>query len=254
MRCTYCASHLLSPSYRRRSVENVLAELEWLCQGLGVSNIALYDDALLVDADEHIKPILEGVIRQEWRVSFHTPNGLHLGLMDRELADLMRRAGFQTVRLGLETADEVRQHRLGFKASRRDLARALDHLESAGFHHQQVGVYLLAGLPDQRAEEVMDSVDFVTGLGARAKLALYSPIPGTAEWDRAVQCDLLDSQADPLCHNNTALPYCSESLPSEELDRLKLYVQKRNERTATVRRFQHGVPERAESDRLQLHL
>jgi hypothetical protein len=143
-RCTYCASHLLSGGHRRRQANDVLAELEWLRRGLGVKNIAFYDDALLVDSDHHIKPILEGTVRRGLDCWFHTPNGLHAGQVDRELADLMFRSGFKTVRLGFESADERWQERTGHKVTREDLVRAVENLERAGYLRGEIGVYLLA--------------------------------------------------------------------------------------------------------------
>jgi hypothetical protein len=253
-RCSYCASHLLSPGLRRRSADNILAELEWLRNEVGVRDVALYDDALLVAADEHIRPLLETIIRRGPDLRFHTPNGLHVRLLDRELAGLMFRAGFKTIRLGMETADENRQRRLGFKAAREDLGRALEHLRAAGFTRQQIGVYLLAGLPGQSFQEIAGSVDFVSALGARVKLALYSPIPGTAEWERAVDSGLLDAGCDPLYHNNTVLAGRSPSLPAGWLETIKRRIQEQNSSMTPPRRKTYGVPERTEPDRLQLHL
>jgi radical SAM superfamily enzyme YgiQ (UPF0313 family) len=226
--CTYCASRQVSGEYRRRSPENVLAELEWLNRRLGIANIAFYDDALLMDADLHIKPILEGTLHKELDCWFHTPNGLHARLVDREVAELMFRSGFKTVRLSLETADRAISQRTGPKATRDDLIRALEHLSRAGYRREEIGVYLLAGLPGQMPEEITKSVDFVIDQGALVKLALYSPIPGTAEWQRAVRCGSQDPEADPLLHNNTVFPASSPVLPIKQLEAIKLHVKRQN--------------------------
>jgi radical SAM superfamily enzyme YgiQ (UPF0313 family) len=243
-RCSYCASHLLTGGYRRRNPAGVLAELEWLRLGLRTKNIAFYDDALLVDADVHLKPILEGVLRRRLDCWFHTPNGLHAGLIDRELAELMFRAGFKTIRLSLETADEDRQRRLGFKATREDLIRSLDLLSQAGFNRADIGVYLLAGLPEQDAEEIAASVQFVSGLGACAHLALYSPIPGTAEWPRALKNSREDLAAEPLWHNNTVFASTCPQLTPQKLEAIKLQAKVLNASLVSSRRSAHGVSER----------
>ena len=95
-RCTYCASHRLQPDFVRREPAAVVDEIA-ACARRGVHDFAFYDDALLLDAERHLVPILEGVLARGLALRFHTPNGLHAGQITAELAALMRRAGFATV-------------------------------------------------------------------------------------------------------------------------------------------------------------
>jgi len=101
-RCAYCASWFLSPELRRRSPQHVVEEIAYWHEKYSVLDFAFYDDALLIDADRHIIPILEGVLTQGLEVRFHTPNALHIRPLSREVARLMFRSGFKTIRLGLE--------------------------------------------------------------------------------------------------------------------------------------------------------
>ena len=89
--CPYCASSLLSPGYRRRPVDDVLREIREL-YSVGVRDFAFYDDALLVDPDNNIKPVLNGVVKEKPDARFHIPNGAHARLIDKELAGLMQAA------------------------------------------------------------------------------------------------------------------------------------------------------------------
>jgi radical SAM superfamily enzyme YgiQ (UPF0313 family) len=232
LRCTYCAARLLTPGFHQRSAEDVLAELEWLSHGLNIGHVAFYDDALLWDADRHIKPILEGVIRRNLDLRFHTPNGLHARLLDRETAALMFRSGFRTVRLSLETADETLQRRIGPKVTREDVARAVGHLARAGFRRGEIGVYLLAGLPGQGFNEIIASIDVVSSLGAAVRLALYSPIPGTAEWSRAVREGPPEMETEPLWQNNTVHTRAAPALKDGGLERIRGHIRQRNQALA----------------------
>ena len=101
--------------------------------------------------------------------------------------------------------------------------RAVIHLQAAGFGAQELGVYVLAGLPDQPLAETEETVRFVLRQGVQAKLALFSPIPGTPDGDRALPTD-----ADPLLHNDTVFPYLRGSEYVRELQRIKQLVQKGN--------------------------
>ena len=51
-------------------------------------------------------------------------------------------------------------------------------------------------------EEVAESIRFVHEQGVQAKLAEFTPIPGTVEWERAGEVYGFDPDSDPLLHNN----------------------------------------------------
>ena len=78
----------------------------------------------------------------------HTPNGLHARLITPEVAGMLKRANFVTLRLGVETT-ALGEGRPDRKLRKGELEAALAYLREAGFAPQAIGVYLLAGLPDQ---------------------------------------------------------------------------------------------------------
>jgi radical SAM superfamily enzyme YgiQ (UPF0313 family) len=217
--CSYCASRLLQPACRRRQPMAVAEELIYWQECLGLSDAAFYDDALLVQAEDHLLVILEELARRGRTFRFHTPNGLHARLITREVAGWLKRANFTTLRLGAETT-ALGSARLDRKLDQGELETALVHLRETGFSQDQVGVYLLIGLPDQEEAEVVASIREVKALGATPVLALYSPIPGTALWSRAQATSRYDLNADPMFHNNSLFP-CWPRFSWERYTRLK---------------------------------
>ncbi|MFZ6006656.1 MAG: B12-binding domain-containing radical SAM protein [Nitrospirota bacterium] len=225
--CTYCASKLLIDNYQRRSPDSVLGEIWELCN-MGIRDFAFYDDALLVDAGNHIKPILKGVIDSKPNIRFHTPNGLHARFIDEELARLMKEANFKTIRPSLETVDLSRQKQTGGKVNNEDLERAIRNLKQQGFTKEEIGVYLMYGLPDQDLEEVKEGVEFLKNLGVRINLTEFSPIKGTAAWDKLVKTGIIDDDLDPLLTNNSVFSYLYSGHNSEDLKRIRLDVKEYN--------------------------
>ena len=221
--CTYCASHRLQPAFVRRQPQAVVEEIT-ACALRGVRHFAFYDDALLIDAERHLGPILEGVLARRLPASFYPVNGLHARGITAEMAVLMRRAGFVRACLSLETVDPVRQQGTGAKVTTTDFEAAVRHLKAAGFGPADLRGYLLAALPGQQLAEIEDSLRFVLGLGMQAELTLFSPIPGTPDGDRA-----LPPGADPLLHNNTVYPYLLGAEYVHELQRLKEMAKARNQ-------------------------
>jgi hypothetical protein len=95
-------------------------------------------------------------------------------------------------------------------------------------------VYLLVGLPGQGVEEVVEAMRFVNGLGARIKLAEYSPIPGTEGFNRA---STLCPQVvhEPLCHNKSTFAPLGMGIDYKTFEGLKLLARRLNTELDVVR-------------------
>jgi len=223
--CTYCASRLLNPSFRRRSSDKVFSEILFWHQHAGMQNFSIYDDAFLVRPEEMAIPLLNEIIKHRLPCEFHCPNGLHLREITYEIAELMFKAGFRTIRFGFETADTKRQSETGGKVTNRELQNAVRCLKKAGYRDRDIGIYLLCGMPGQTAEEVRESILFVKSCGARPILAEYSPIPGTALWEAAVTASPFNIAEEPLYQNNTLLPCRGENFTYEMYTSLKQLTQ-----------------------------
>ncbi len=219
--CAYCASRFLQPRCRRRRPRAVVEEILFWHKTTGVRDFVLYDDAFLLDAEAHAAPILEGLIRAGLPLRFHTPNALHIRGLTPAIVALLARAGFQTVRLGLETTVRPSGQADDHKVELNEFIRAAEGLRQAGFTHREAGAYLLIGLPDQDWNAVADSIHLVKNKGVRPILAYYTPIPHTRMWARAVAASRYDLAADPLFCNNAIFPCQPENFSWEALARLK---------------------------------
>jgi radical SAM superfamily enzyme YgiQ (UPF0313 family) len=223
-KCKYCASHVLNSKRMLRSPRSVVEEIGYWHDKYNVKNFAFYDDALLIDAHAHVVPVLEGVIRAGVKVGFHTPNAIHIREITRQTAHLMYRAGFKTLRLGLETAAFENRKELDRKVTAEEFKRAVNRLKEAGFQRHQIGAYLLAGLPGQELRTLEDSIDTVKQGGITPILAHYSPIPHTVLWKKAVASSRYKLESDPIFTNNAISPCQDQSFSWETLTYLKNLV------------------------------
>lgn len=219
--CAYCASGFLEPKLRRRSAEKVAEEILFWHTRHGVQDFAFYDDALLVERQQHAIPLLEAIIRLERPLRFHTPNALHIREIDSRTARLLYRAGFKTLRLGLETAAFETRSGLDRKVNADEFRQAVRCLKSAGFRSDQVGAYLLVGLPGQSVAAVEDSIAIVKKAGLLPVLAHFTPIPQTRLWAAARNASRYDLAADPVFSNNAIFPCRRENYSWQTLSRLK---------------------------------
>ncbi|HEK86255.1 MAG: B12-binding domain-containing radical SAM protein [Candidatus Saccharicenans sp.] len=219
--CSYCASRLLCPKFEPRAPEKVISEIVYFQQYLNPRQVAFYDDALLINKESHLKKILEAIIPLNTGLKFHTPNGLHPKEIDRDLAQLLKRAGFSSLFLSLETADSNLLAQTGPKVSPEDLEKALNNLEEAGYLRSEISVYLLVGLPQQNKTQVMESIEFVQKLGARPRLAYFSPVPGTRDFEALVSAGKLPPDGDPLLHNKLVFPYFWSQITPDDFQEIK---------------------------------
>ena len=223
--CLYCASPLLSPGFTFKDPLLVADEIEYWHKKKGVKDFAFYDDALLYKPEEHLIPILEEILQRKIVCNLHAPNGLHLRGMTSTLASLMQIAGFRTIRWGLETSDVKRQLSSGGKITNEEFKETVSHLKEAGFPPRDIGVYILAGLPFQEKEDVIETICFVKESGARPMITEYSPIPGTRLFDDAVRASKFPIRDEPLVHNNTIVPCQWEGLTYKDMEDLKFMTR-----------------------------
>ncbi|HHO77147.1 MAG TPA: B12-binding domain-containing radical SAM protein [Deltaproteobacteria bacterium] len=219
--CTYCASRFLSPCLRRRDPFKVVDEIAWWNRTREVVDFAFYDDALLCQSDTFALPMMKEIVKRRLDIRFHCPNGLHIRSITKEAASFMKECGFSTIRLGLETSDPLRQEMSGGKVVNEDFLRCMENLCEAGFSSTDIGVYILCGLPGQRAQEVLDAVNLVKSVQARPMITEYSPIPHTKDYEDALRTSPYNISQEPLYQNNSFLSCRWEGLTLEDYRRIK---------------------------------
>ena len=203
--CTYCAGHKLSSFCQYDPVK--LADMVLnLRKAYGTSDFAFYDDALLVNSENHINPFLERIISAGEQLRFYTPNGLHIRYLTAKTARLMKHAGFTDIRLSLESIDNDFQRDKGGKTDTLEFKDKMEFLRSAGFDRRNIKIYTLLNVPGQSDVSVEETMRFVHQCGGMPMLALFAPIPGTPDFEKAAEITNVD---EPLFQNNTVYLYRS---------------------------------------------
>lgn len=200
--CPYCASRKLYPRFEQFPPEEIIEEITFWHVKYGVTDFAFYDDALLVNFERHLGIILEGLLAKGYKLRFHTPNALHARLINEERAKFLKRAGFTTIRLGLERVER----RIDQKLTLEEFEEAVSALYSAGFSAENLGAYVLFGLPEEDFEGIKRTLYYSDRLKIPPYLAEFSPIPGTPLFDLAKETSRYPIEEEPLCHNKSVFP------------------------------------------------
>ncbi len=200
-RCAYCASPYLNNTFQTRPQNTVINEMSYLIDQSGVTDFAFYDDALLYHPKKNFIPFAEKISRLNNKIRLHTPNGLHIRWINSNILEAMQRCNLTTLRFGYESGDVKYQKEISAKTSRKQVAQKINLIKSAGFKSKDIGIYVMGGLPDQRAEDLLEELSFIASLNVKVKPVFLSPVPHTPVFEYyAVSFPQL--RHEPLFHND----------------------------------------------------
>lgn len=227
--CSFCAQKFIATKFSQRKPEKVVEEIVYHFEKYKLNDFAFYDDALFINREKHIKVILKKLIETRLPIRLHTPNGLFARDIDEELSMLMFQSNFKTIRLSFETSNEDRRKDMNNKISNEGMQFAVNNLIKAGYLASDIEAYVIMGLPGQTIDEILESIIFVNNLGVQVKLASFSPIPKTKDFERAVESGLISEDIDPLLTNKTIFPLKSPDLDYETFRKVRIFSQSLNE-------------------------
>jgi radical SAM superfamily enzyme YgiQ (UPF0313 family) len=197
--CSYCVSDIMWGEFFAFSKDKLVSDIERYVKKLNVKDIAFYDDALLYRSNEHFLPLFEEIYKMGYRVQFHTPNGLNARFINEDVAEMLFRCNFRTIRIGFESANEDFQKKTGNKVTKDELSGSISNLEKAGISKKDIGIYIMAGRTDEGMKDVFGTLKFIAGLGTKVFVSEYSPVPGSRDFERYPNF----KELDPLWQSNS---------------------------------------------------
>jgi radical SAM superfamily enzyme YgiQ (UPF0313 family) len=180
--CRFCIKHVsYGSSVRFRSPQNVLAELDLLV-ALGVKAVNMYADLFTVNRD-HVVGICEGIIARGLQLRW-TCNS-RVDFVDRELLQLMARAGCWMIAWGLESGDDQMLRRMAKGITTGRAAQSLRWARDAGIMNWG---YFIIGLPGETEESIRRTIGFAKQLPVDLVIFhIAAPHPGTPFYFEVVE-------------------------------------------------------------------
>ncbi|MCM8761527.1 MAG: radical SAM protein, partial [Candidatus Omnitrophica bacterium] len=179
--CTFCAGSLVSgKKIRRRSVENVLSELQMLKNDFGIKEFHIVDDNFTMDA-AYVKEFLRKLKSLSLGMSWAVPNGVRMDTLDDEMLKLMKDTGLYMISLGIESGSDkvLSSMKKGITTAR--ISEYVNRIAKAGI--DMAGFFIL-GFPGETEETMRQTIDFSLKLPLkRANYFTYLPFPGTESYE-----------------------------------------------------------------------
>lgn len=182
-RCTFCG-HNSGFKARFRSVQNVLLEIEQICERYAPRVIRFEDETFGLDA-RRTTALLEGIIERgiHKKVSFSAQT--RVDRIDLRIVNLLRDCNFQTLELGIESGNPaiLKSIRKGINLDQVDRAVALAKV--AGL---SVWCKFILGHPNETRSAIKDTIKYATKLNPKQlSVSIMTPFPGTPIHDMAVR-------------------------------------------------------------------
>lgn len=175
--CSFCAGKLNTGKiFRKRSLKNVLLEIKFLYNKHGIREFHIVDDNFTFEKD-FAKEILREVIKLKLNASFAVPNGVRIDSLDEELINLMKKAGFYLISIGIESGSDRVLNLMNKNITTAKIQEKISLINQKGLN--SAGFFII-GYPGETENEINKTIDFSLNLGlSRANYFLFLPLPGT---------------------------------------------------------------------------
>ncbi|MFQ5717383.1 MAG: B12-binding domain-containing radical SAM protein, partial [Nitrospinales bacterium] len=199
-RCTFCANDTMNKSFRPRSPEHFIEELERI-HDKHVKRIVKFWDSIFLFDPVRVEQIVELMFKRNLtNFRIITESRSDDVIRCRHLMKELKRIGFEKVGLGIESPDQETFKRLRKGGSVNKNERAIRILQEA---HIKVEGFFIIGHPHETREDIEKYPDFAerTGISQRALYFVMTPYPGTQIYREYKDKNLIDSY-DWDCYNN----------------------------------------------------
>ncbi|MGE5197224.1 MAG: B12-binding domain-containing radical SAM protein [Deltaproteobacteria bacterium] len=153
--CIYCHD-FFGKTFRPRSAENVLSEMEFLYKNHDIREFHIIDDIFNFDL-ERVRLICNNIIQRKLKIRLSFPNGIRADRMDNETLALLRKAGTYKITYAVESASPRLQK---FIKKNLDLKKAKDIIELTSKMNIVTAGFFMLGFPTETAEEMKETVSF----------------------------------------------------------------------------------------------
>ena len=223
-RCIYCDSHeIFGRRYRRRSVEHVIGEIEWLIKDFGVTGFLFMDDIFTLN-QEWVHRFCDTVLARN--ITFLWGCVTRVDTVSEGLLRKMKRAGCRHIEYGVESGSEriLKTLKKGF--TKEQIRKAFALTNRVGIRTFAAG---MLNVPGQTMEDIEETKAFLEEIKPSfVHFFFTTPFPGTELWDMAIEKRWLRPDVDfsrDWDFRSTQYPAVPMGMDREELRRIRAALQ-----------------------------
>lgn len=208
--CSFCADrNFWNGKVRRRSVDNVMAEMRHLKNTYRVDFLDFVDGTFTYDRNylqTFCHALIDNKLDINWRCTARYDN------LNEELLRLMKQAGCSGILFGLESGSDRILKAVDKKMTAGKLVQTSKMVRRSGI--PSVGT-LMVGLPDERQEDMEQTLRFMRKIQVDLiDVNTYVPLPGTALYDSMSEEDKISLDWSKVAYKSIGINF-SKSIPPD---------------------------------------
>ena len=213
--CYYCNKNIFSRSFRPRSPENVVDEIEFLVREYGVKEIDILDDCFNLDL-ERAEKILDMIVEKGLKIHIRAANGLRADMITERFVKKFKKAGGCYIALGIESGDQKILDSIPKQLKLEQIRKAVKIIKKERIF--LTGFFIL-GLMGDTEESMNKTIEFAKELDLDvASFNIATPIPGTRFYDEVkAKGKLLFDSWDKFTMKSGVMTYTMEGTAPPEV-------------------------------------
>jgi len=197
--CSFCSVHtIMGRKYRKVPIEKLRENLLSLVN-TGAKYICFLDDNLFLldDYGDAVLGLLEELRQKDKRfagVTYHLEEGLEIRTAARPgFVSRMKKAGFDRIKIGLETMNEKTLKEFKKPYDRSMLTAAVDEFKAAGIRPM---AFYIIGFPNDTIGSVLENIRELSKFGMEIRANNLKLYPGTDTTKDFLGCGWIDKNFD----------------------------------------------------------
>ncbi len=182
-RCTYCALENQGKVYRKRSVQNVVDEIQYDVERFGVRQIGFMDPIFPMGRNHAIE-FSQEMIRRGLNEKVVWLSELRTDVVDREALVWLKKSGCRRLVFGIESGVDALLSTVNKQNTVERSRETIRHCREIGI--TTVGLFMI-GMPGETPDQTRETIEYACSLDLDfAKFAITVPFPGSELYQQMV--------------------------------------------------------------------
>lgn len=174
-KCVFCSEPMTNPQVRYRSPKHIVDEMEKWSRELGITHFFFMDSNITLNRKQ-IEGVCDEILSRRLKTTWE--GWTRANLVDRDILELMQKAGMIRISYGIESGDPRVLRIIRKEVELEDMRKAFKMTEAVGI---EPACSVMLGLPGDTRESVMRTIEFVRSIPEvrYSNFSIANPYPGT---------------------------------------------------------------------------